>query len=110
MNNDLNTIINTLSTNELEEHYNLPQAVGDQQFFLHKGAQLHDMLELKKAFETMSQEQYDFHVTKDKNDFAAWVEFVLQDKQCARALRKARTIKTSIRAIDRYLERYKKYA
>ena len=108
--NKMNDIISALAHNEIEERYALTEAQGNERFFIHNGPVVKDMLELKKAFENMTQDQYNFHVTKEKNDFALWVEYILHDKQCARAIKKARTIKTSIRAVDQSLQKYKQYA
>ena len=62
--------------------------------------------ELKFAFGTMGDEVYLHHVTKDKNDFADWVEHVLHDYECAAALRRSRKPSSAKTVVVRHLKLY----
>lgn len=65
-------------------------ADGAQCFWTTDGKVLSNLLELRDAFERMSDKVFTYHVTKDKNDFADWVEDVLGDRELGKALRRSR--------------------
>ncbi len=75
------------------------QAGTDQCFWINNGPVVKDALELQEALKNISDEQFDFHTKRDGNDFAKWVEEVLQCKECAKALRSAKSRTGAIRAI-----------
>ncbi len=58
-------------------------------FWTTDGQILRDLNELQTALAAMNDMVYGHHVTPMKNDFADWVESVLQDSDCAAELRKA---------------------
>lgn len=80
---------------------------GGRCFWLHGGPALASLKDLNGAFSKMSNDQFTYHANKSKNDFAAWVEFVLLDPECARNLKKCST-KASARACT--LKALKKYS
>jgi hypothetical protein len=75
-------------------------------FWLHKGGPIKNVVELKKAFDSMTQEQFDFHFNKNKNDFSLWVHHVLKDEKCAENLTRATTRKGASRIMFKNLKRY----
>ena len=75
-------------------------------FWTTNGDILQDLNQLQLAFGTMDDEVFMHHVTKEKNDFADWVESVLSDAECAEALRKARKPSTARTAVIRHLRFY----
>lgn len=81
-------------------------AEGEECFWTTDGKVLENLNELALAFGSMDEEVFLHHVTKDKNDFADWVEHVLQDAACATALRRARKPKTARSVVVRYLRSY----
>lgn len=70
-------------------------ATGEECFWSHDGRILASHADLKKALEAMSAPSYKHH-TDGRNDFANWVELVLQDKACASDLRKAKNQKAAV--------------
>lgn len=77
-------------------------AKGEQCFWSHDGKILATHDDLKKALEVMSAPSYKHHTT-GRNDFANWVELVLEDKACASELRKAKNQKASVAALVKKL-------
>ncbi len=69
----------------------LTVAEGEKCFWACDGQILATLVDLEHALEQMSGETFMQHANSDKNDFAAWVEFVLEDKTCANGLRRARS-------------------
>jgi hypothetical protein len=59
-----------------------------------------------KYMEEMEKEVY-LHHTANVNDFANWVEVVLDDSECAETLRKAATKRSAKTAIIKSLKAYK---
>lgn len=84
----------------------LVQAQGPQCFWTHNGAIISTLIDLSNLLSAVHADVYKYHVRKDKNDFADWVEFVLGDKELAGALRKARTPKSAHTVVVRRLKIY----
>ena len=81
-------------------------APDDKCFWTTDGQIIKNLEELKLAFGTMGDEVFLHHVTKEKNDFADWVEQVLEDKKCAQALRKSKKPATAKTVVIRHLRTY----
>ena len=78
----------------------LADAPLDKCFWVNCGPILKNLRELREALaDSISDEQFAYHVARDRNDFAVWVEEVLGDATCAKALRRARTRQASLRAV-----------
>ena len=83
-------------------------AKGEYCFWTKDGQILKDLRDLEAAFKKMSPDVYSHHVTKDKNDFASWVESVLKDKNCSLDLRKAKKANTAKTVVTKHLKNYAK--
>ena len=81
-------------------------ASGEQCFWVNNGPVLTNLKELRDALGVISDEQFSYHVSKERNDFAEWVESVLADGECAKALRRTRTRKGAVRVAEVYLGSY----
>ena len=75
-------------------------------FWTTDGRILSNLAELRDALAAMSKEVYGHHVTKEKNDFADWVDQVLADPECAAALRGRRTPTGARTVVVRRLRTY----
>ncbi len=65
----------------------------ERSFWTTDGQIFRSLHELATAFGAMNDTVFVYHVTSEKNDFAEWVEHVLQDQACAADLRKAKNPK-----------------
>ena len=82
------------------------QAPPEKCFWVNHGPVLNDLRGLHDALNAViSDEQFAYHVSGEKNDFATWVADVFGDEQCAAALRRARTRAAAARVIARSLPR-----
>lgn len=81
-------------------------ASGEECFWTTDGQVLENLDELALAFGSMEDEVFLHHVTKEKNDFADWVEQVLEDTLCAADLRKVRKPKSARTVVVRHLKTY----
>jgi len=81
-------------------------APDDKCFWTTDGTILKNLEELKFAFGTMNDEVFLHHVTKERNDFADWVQYVLEDLDCADALRKVKKRGTAKTVVTRHLRHY----
>jgi len=77
-----------------------------QSFWTNDGQILNNLTALAESFATMDTVLYRYHVQKSQNDFADWVEVVLDDAICALALRKAKTPKSAHIVVIRHLQYY----
>lgn len=81
-------------------------AKAEECFWTTDGQVLENLDQLQVAFGSMADEVFLHHVSKDRNDFADWVENVLKDKECAQSLRKARKPKSAKTVVVRCLKTY----
>ena len=81
-------------------------ASDDKCFWTTDGQILKNLDELQMAFGTMGDEVFLHHVTKEKNDFADWVEHVLADAECASALRKSKKPASARTVVIKHLRQY----
>lgn len=84
----------------------LVTVTGGKCFWLHNGPSLGNMRDLYNEIPKMSHEQYSYHANETKNDFAAWVEFVLMDPECAHNLKKCSNKSTARLCIAKALKKY----
>jgi len=85
----------------------LVDAPPEQCFWIHYGPVLKNLRELRDALaQSVSDAQFAYHVGAGKNDFANWVEAVLDDAACAQALRRAKTRLAALRAVEARLAAY----
>jgi len=84
----------------------LVDAPPDKCFWVNFGPVVRNLRELNDALATMSEDQFAHHVDKTKNDFASWVEGVLEDAACANSLRRSRTLAAARRVVEKSLATY----
>lgn len=81
-------------------------APDDKCFWTTDGKILKNLAELQMAFGTMGDEVFLHHVTKEKNDFADWVEHVLEDARLAADLRKSKKPAKAQVIVSKHLRTY----
>jgi hypothetical protein len=79
------------TTTKTKAKKSLVLASNDKSFWVANGAVLNSLVALRDALDEMEKEVYSYHVSKEHNDFASWVDVVLYDTQCAAELKKAGT-------------------
>ncbi|MEK7638730.1 MAG: hypothetical protein AAB388_01075 [Patescibacteria group bacterium] len=84
----------------------LVYADNSSSFWVRNGQILNSLVALRDALSAMEKEVYLYHASKDKNDFANWVEVVLCDDTCAADLRKAKTPISAKSAVVKHLKLY----
>ena len=83
------------------------QATPNSSFYVHNGPILKNLKELVKALEKdMSDKQYHYHTLRGQNDFSRWIEDVLNDRECARSLRRVKQRATAIDKLKACIKRY----
>lgn len=81
-------------------------ATNEASFWTRDGQILNSLQALSDTLLEIDLEVFSHHVTKDKNDFADWVDHVLNDIECAKSIRKAKTIKATKVAVDKHIKKY----
>lgn len=84
----------------------LVYAPDNASFWVNNGQILNSLTALRDALAEMQKEVYMYHVKKDQNDFAKWVEVVLGDSKLAKDLSKAGTPSTARSVVVRHLKAY----
>jgi hypothetical protein len=77
-----------------------------ESFWLSDGQILNSLVALRDALASMDTVVYGHHVRSGKNDFAEWVLQVLDDAECAAALRSAKTPSAAKTIVVKYLKTY----
>lgn len=85
----------------------LVTASDPESFWTNDGQILNNLIVLAESFAAMDTMLYKYHVQKEQNDFADWVEAVLGDNACAAALRKAKTPKSAYTVVVKHLSQYR---
>ena len=75
-------------------------------FWVNNGPSLRHLLDLNKFLDIITEEQFRYHTARAGNDFAKWVQAVLGDHRCARALEASKTVAAARAAVSRALKRY----
>lgn len=75
-------------------------------FWLNSGQILKDLNDLSTALESISDEVFTHHVNEEKNDFADWVENILEDSVCADSLRKCKTKNAASKVVTLRIKKY----
>jgi hypothetical protein len=73
-------------------------------FVFHNGRAAHNVEELLAVIEESDVHLFEEHVTKDRNDFAAWVEHSLDHKSLAQRLRTSTDRIATISTLRSYLK------
>lgn len=78
----------------------------DECFWTTDGKIIANLVELRDALATMADDVFRYHVTRDRNDFAAWIEHVLQDPELASSIQSAKKPATARTLVVRRLKVY----
>ncbi|OGM25645.1 hypothetical protein A3D00_02765 [Candidatus Woesebacteria bacterium RIFCSPHIGHO2_02_FULL_38_9] len=81
-------------------------APSDKVFWLRSGQSINDLGELSRVLKTISDEDFYYHVSKEKNDFANWIEEVLDDGELAEKMRRKWTKNQILYVIDNHIKTY----
>lgn len=84
----------------------LVYAKNEKSFWTKDGQIFNSLVALSNSLAKMDKAVYSHHVTKDRNDFALWVDAVLGDKSCASDLQKAKSAGGAHKAIAKHLKTY----
>lgn len=68
----------------------------DNEFRFKSGKSARNIWDLHKALKQMSEEEYQSHVSAEKNDFAQWIEHAVHDDELADKLRKTTSKDTAV--------------
>lgn len=93
-------------TSSVSKGKSLVYASNQKSFWVVNGQILNSLLALSDSLTTMDKKTYAHHVSKDRHDFAEWVESVLLDARCAADLRTAKTATTAKATVASYLKSY----
>jgi hypothetical protein len=84
----------------------LTHARAKEAFWAKDGTIVSNLVELSEMLVTVPPEVFDHHVTRQKNDFADWVEHVLSDAELAKEMRKAKKPNTTRTLVIQRLKIY----
>lgn len=81
-------------------------AIDGECFWSHDGQILSNLADLSFAIGSMDDSIFLHHVNDERNDFADWVEQVLGDEECAKALRRSGKKSQAQKIVDLHLSKY----
>ncbi len=77
-------------------------------FWVNHGPPVKDLFELFNILSVINEEQFRHHVNEFKNDFAEWVEYVLEDKETAGKIKKTKTASAMAKVVGNSLKGYRR--
>jgi hypothetical protein len=75
----------------------------EKQFHFRDGTSVASLEQLRQKLESISYQEFYHHVNAQKNDFAAWVRYVLRDDHLADDLQRVTSIVETVEIINDYL-------
>lgn len=78
----------------------------DRCFWVTNGVVISNLIDLGDELSHMAEKVFKYHVNKERNDFADWVEKVLGDRTLAKELRRSRKPSTARTVVMRRLKFY----
>lgn len=72
-------------------------------FWINNGPIVKNLIELRDALNQITDEQFDYHAKRDGNNFAKWIDEVLQAAECAKKLSHTKNRKEAILILERYI-------
>ena len=82
----------------------------EKSFWVNNGPIVNNLKSLPKTVEEMSEDQFNYHVNKEKNDFSNWIHEIIGDIVLAKELKMAKTKKTFLAKLKHRVEALKKIA
>jgi len=78
----------------------------DKSFWTCNGTVVRNLYELKNTINALNDDGFKYHVNNDnnKNDFAAWINNVIEDQELARRLAKVKDKNTYVGIIDKRIK------
>ena len=89
-----------------KEKRQLVRASGEYCFWTNDGSVISNLSELADVLGSMDSAVFAHHVTRDRNDFADWIEGVLLDAELAKSIRSAKNSGGAHVAVVRRLKLY----
>ena len=86
----------------------LSDAPSEQCFWVNNGPILKNLDELASALQAISNEIYSHHVSKEKNDFSAWVNNIIGDKKLANDLLSSKNKESALKKVMNRMNSLKK--
>ena len=83
---------------------------GPECFWVNNGPIVASLEHLASAIRGMKKELFLHHCNKDKNDFANWIEAVVGDVKLAAQMRKSRSRRNILQALNQRIKALKKVA
>ena len=80
---------------------------GPKCFWINDGPVVKNIQEMPKILKKITKKQFSHHVNSDRNDFAKWVDDVLNDGKLAKSLKRVKTKLTTIKRIDARIKELK---
>jgi uncharacterized protein YabN with tetrapyrrole methylase and pyrophosphatase domain len=78
----------------------------EQAFWVYFGPILHTLIDLEQCFDIITEEQFAYHVNKEKNDFAKWTGGTLREKDLALELKKCKNKNTAQKTVRIYIKKH----
>jgi len=76
----------------------------EHNFWVHDGRILKNIRELLYALKNMKKDVFNYHVNKEKNDFANWINDIIKDTKLAKDMSKTKGKKEIIKKISKRIK------
>ena len=93
-----------------EARYYLRDVAPETCFWINNGAIIKNIDELTEALKSIDKEKFKHHANKEKNDFAKWVDEVVQDNGLAKVISKIKSRQAMLKKVEARVKQLKKAA
>ena len=74
----------------------------DKSFHVRGGKVFRNLHELKSGLDSISEEDFQFHLKNGNNDFAEWIKHIFDNDKLASSLKKIKTKKGFIKKLEEF--------
>ena len=85
---------------------NLIYAEPGAHLWIHFGPIVGNLKDFLNSLRNMDAETFRYHVNEQRNDFAKWVEDIMQDQGLAKLLQSIKEKKKYVQAVEKHLKKY----
>lgn len=96
--------------NQEQARHLLRDVEPEKSFWLNCGPILRNLEGFSGVLENLDDERFGYHVNAEKNDFAKWIEEVVEDKKLAKEILKTKTRASMLKAVRSRISLLKKAA
>jgi hypothetical protein len=87
----------------------MSEVIPEKAFWINNGPVVHSLKELASVIQTLTPQQFAHHVTKERNDFAKWIQDVIGDRHLAKRVKSLKNKDAVAGVVTEHIESLSKH-